>query len=301
MREKLLRVCFMEIDGALILSAGLGTRMGVIGKSLPKVLWPIFFKECLLLQIAYCRELGIKRIYVNTHFLADKIVEFVDRKKLSTEIKVLYENPLLDSGGAIHNLARQKDILYRGNFLLVNGDQFLFFEKKYWGDVLKSIPEVRAVLFGIKVAKNEPYNEIVCQNGFLKQIKKPDKRSDFITYSGLGVVRLDGLKPVSGGSKFFETVADFSREKISVLVPNEFEYWDFGTESIYFENIKRLCESPECHKSEMMRSFLRRNKAINDNVKKFFSTQENAIDLLGEGRFVKNSISFGDMVSVQYS
>ena len=58
-KEKSYRVYIMQIDYALILSAGLGTRMGEIGKILPKVLWPIYFKSLLELQIRYCQSLGI--------------------------------------------------------------------------------------------------------------------------------------------------------------------------------------------------------------------------------------------------
>ena len=39
----------MIVENALILAAGAGTRMGEIGKVLPKVLWPVF--ECSLLEL----------------------------------------------------------------------------------------------------------------------------------------------------------------------------------------------------------------------------------------------------------
>ncbi len=35
----------MQINQALLLCAGLGTRMGNIGKHIPKPLWPIFEKK----------------------------------------------------------------------------------------------------------------------------------------------------------------------------------------------------------------------------------------------------------------
>ena len=47
----------MKVNKALILSAGFGTRMGEIGKTLPKILWPIFDKSLLELQVLYLKEM----------------------------------------------------------------------------------------------------------------------------------------------------------------------------------------------------------------------------------------------------
>ena len=52
---------------ALILAAGKGTRMGEIGKVLPKVLWPIYERSLLELQVQYAKSLGIKDIYIKNH------------------------------------------------------------------------------------------------------------------------------------------------------------------------------------------------------------------------------------------
>ena len=55
----------MKIDYALLLAAGYGTRMGIIGKELPKVLWPVYEKTLLELQVDYLKELGVKNIFLN--------------------------------------------------------------------------------------------------------------------------------------------------------------------------------------------------------------------------------------------
>jgi mannose-1-phosphate guanylyltransferase len=228
----------MQIDYALILGAGLGTRMGEIGKIIPKILWPIYFKTMLELQIRYCEELEIKKIYLNTHFLHHEIVQFLDRSNLADKVTVLHEDILLDSGGAIHNLAIRPEVNYRGNVLLVNGDQYLFFEKKFWEEALAGIGQNRAVLFGITVDKSATYNETIVVNNVLVDIKKrTGSHNNYVTYSGLGLLNLNGLVPILGVSKFFETVANYRVEKVKFITPDVFEYWDFGTAEIFAENI----------------------------------------------------------------
>lgn len=279
----------MPINYALILSAGLGSRMGEIGKQIPKVLWPIYFKTLLELQIRYCQDLGIKKIYVNTHYLHNEIIEFLKSSALLESVTVLHENPLLDSGGAIHNLAAQTEINYRGSLLLVNGDQFLFFEKKLWQEASARLQACRAVLFGIKVDKNAAYNETVTRENKLVEIKKnTHKVHDYITYSGLGLLNLDGLKPVPGISRFFETVADFKSQNVELLTPSSFEYWDFGTADVYAQNIFKL-KNPNERNGEMGQ-FLERHSAFKGQEELFVNLSSRAIDLERSGGFSVGAI-----------
>ena len=279
----------MQIDYALILSAGLGSRMGEIGKVLPKVLWPIYFKTMLELQIRYCEELGIKKIYVNTHFLHDEINNFLVKTKLDSKITFLHEDVLLDSGGAIHNCARLPEVKYEGNLLLVNGDQFLFFEKEFWDLALKRLPLCRSVLFGIKVDKMASYNETVIENYRLVEIRKNTQlKNEYTTYSGLGLLNLNGLKPVLGISKFFETVANYKTEKIELVTPNSYEYWDFGTADVYVENIFKLNSSTT--NESLMSQFLTRNLAFDGKKNNYIDMSKNALDLDYTGKFNLNCI-----------
>lgn len=279
----------MQIDFALILSAGLGTRMGEIGKKIPKVLWPIYFKKMLELQIRYCEDLNIKNIYINTHFLHDEIIHFLSEAKLSDRVTVLHEDPLLDSGGAIHNVASRPEINYNGNLLLVNGDQFLFFNNKYWDEAKARIASSRAVLFGIKVDKQATYNETVVEKNQLVEIKKNiDKKNEYVTYSGLGLLNLSGLKPVAGISQFFETVANYKKERVDLITPDVFEYWDFGTAEIYTKNVFKL-KLPQA-KESLMDLFLKKHSAYIGRKELFIDTQKNSLDLECLGQFATDSI-----------
>ena len=280
----------MQIDYALILSAGLGTRMGEIGKKLPKVLWPIYFKSLLELQIQYCQRLGIKKIYINTHYLHEEIALFLETNKLNNLVTVLHEDPLLGSGGAIHNLASQKEINYKGKLLIVNGDQFLFFDQNCWDRAFEKLAQSRAVLFGIAVDAGASYNRTIVKNGKLVEIiKNLDRKENYETYSGLGLLNLDGLEKVAGISSFFDTVANFKKENIQLITPSKFEYWDFGTFEIYAENIFKI--SDENFSETEMVKFLKSNNALNGDKGDFVIIGNRSIDLEGKANFKSGEIT----------
>ena len=296
MKEKFWRVCIMQIDYALILSAGKGTRMGEIGKFLPKPMWPIFNKTLLELQLKYCQELGVKKIFINTHYLAECIRSFILNNKLSVEVIELYEPVLLDSGGAIHNFAQHPDVNYKGNVILINADQFLLFSKEQIHNALSKLENNRACLFGIRVEAKSSYNELKLENSQLKSIDKSDGTKEYVTYSGLGLLKLDGLKKIPGISRFFETVADFKNEPIFISVPTNYEYWDFGTAKIYHENILKISELVTLNQKNMLIEFLTKHKALGENTFKFCSVENKSIDLEGKERFQTESIIWQDNV-----
>lgn len=280
----------MQIDHALILSAGMGSRMGEIGKKMPKPLWPVFFKNLLELQVDYCRSLGIKRIFVNTHFLSNEIENYLKSDSKFDGIVVLHEDPLLDSGGAIHNMASRGDVNYSGNLLLVNADQFLFFDQKYFMEALSLLENSRASLFGITVDKSAKYNETIIENDLLKAIQKSDGSHDYVTYSGLGILKLDGLEPVGGITKFFETVANFKKERVSFIVPEKFEYWDFGTAEIYFNSVEKIYHLLKQRTSGRLMDFLSANGAFNGPENNFFSQELHSISLEATSSFERDCI-----------
>jgi NDP-sugar pyrophosphorylase family protein len=236
-----------KIEIAYILCAGKGTRMGPLGKILPKVMWPVFEKNMLELQIKYARSLGMKRIFINIHHCAAVVKDFI-RDLNCQDVIVIHEEDLLDSGGAIHNLMEKYNI--KEKILLLNGDQFLF--SNSLREFIKNceISDATATLVQIKVNKGEKYNRLCVQNELLAEIiPSNDQEVDRYptTYSGVAIIDLHKLNFVAGASKFFETVANFKTSKISCVLFPVYEYWDFGTIENYMarhnEIIKKLLKN----------------------------------------------------------
>src|SRR5688500_1980915 len=120
----------MRFDYCLILAAGFGTRMGIIRKELPKVLWPVFENIILELQVAYARSLGARRIFIHLHYTGEKSGEWCKTRPASQGVTLLWEKPEhLDSGGALHILARVPEVNQQRRFFVLNADQLFYISK----------------------------------------------------------------------------------------------------------------------------------------------------------------------------
>ena len=86
---------------ALLLAAGLGTRLRPITDRMPKCLVPIRGKPLLEYWLDLLLPGGIERILVNTHHLAPLMEAFVQRSRWRERLDTTYEPELLGTGGTI--------------------------------------------------------------------------------------------------------------------------------------------------------------------------------------------------------
>jgi MurNAc alpha-1-phosphate uridylyltransferase len=110
----------MGFDTAVILSAGLGTRMRPLTDSTPKPLLPLGGKPILAHTLERLREAGVKRIIVNAHYLAAQVEAFL---RPYENVTVTHEGELQDTGGAVTAM-RAKGLLPEAPFYVVNGDSY---------------------------------------------------------------------------------------------------------------------------------------------------------------------------------
>lgn len=224
----------MKVDYGFILAAGFGTRMGEIGKFLPKLLWPVLNKRLVELQYNFLKDLGAQKIYINSHFLHNELEKFI--KENLPDLHILYEDEVFDVGGGVLNFARH--VNFKGKALIVNGDQFLIFNKKIIEDALAILQAV--TLFGTKKNSNDGYNRLDLRDDILIGITKNNeiaRNQELITYSGMALFDLTKIEDKKGKNhKFFESVANFNEKKISVKTLGEYEYWDFGTVDRYINS-----------------------------------------------------------------
>ena len=86
---------------ALLLAAGLGTRLRPITDVIPKCLVPIHGKPLLGYWFDLLAPSCIDKIFINTHYLEDQVFEFLESVVSNKEIILLREPQLMGTGGTI--------------------------------------------------------------------------------------------------------------------------------------------------------------------------------------------------------
>lgn len=87
---------------AMILAAGLGTRLRPLTDDRPKALVEVAGRTLLEIAIVRLRELGIRDIIVNAHHFAGMITEYLRaRNNFGIRIEISEESTLLDTGGGL--------------------------------------------------------------------------------------------------------------------------------------------------------------------------------------------------------
>ena len=87
---------------AMILAAGLGTRLKPITDELPKALVEVNGKTLLEIAIRNLIEDDFRRIVINVHHFADKVIDFINNNTFAADIYISDESDLLlDTGGGI--------------------------------------------------------------------------------------------------------------------------------------------------------------------------------------------------------
>jgi mannose-1-phosphate guanylyltransferase len=104
---------------AVVLAAGLGTRLQPLTDVCPKPLLPVLNRPLLGIVLAQLEAAGCYQVAVNTHHLADKVHDFLQAEPWSFALSVSHEPEILGTGGGLRQLA---EILRTGPFLAVNGD-----------------------------------------------------------------------------------------------------------------------------------------------------------------------------------
>ena len=108
-----------KLDTAMVLCAGLGTRMAPAANGLPKPLVRLGGKALLDHVLDRIAESGVERAVVNVHFKADLIERHLQgRRRPSIEISD-ERDALLDTGGGVRKALPR---LGRGVFLIHNAD-----------------------------------------------------------------------------------------------------------------------------------------------------------------------------------
>ncbi|HSW54388.1 MAG TPA: nucleotidyltransferase family protein [Ignavibacteriaceae bacterium] len=231
---------------AMILAAGLGTRLKPLTDSTPKALIKIKDKTLLELQINKLKSEGFAQIIINVHHFANQIKDYLKANNyFNCLIEISDENEkLLDTGGG----------LKRASHFFSDGNPFLIYNVDILSNIdLKKLKEYHLASSSIATLAIQnrnssrkflfDKNKILC--GWMNEksgekIITRDERSEFFPYSFSGIQIVD-----PGIFKYFPDKDVFSlvelyltaakKEKIFGYVHSEDDWMDLGK----VENIKK--------------------------------------------------------------
>lgn len=110
---------------AILLAAGLGTRLRPLTDNTPKCLVPIAGKPLLMYWFEALTQVGITEFHINTHYLADKVQQFVETLPATYNITLYHEPQLLGTLGSLSNML-DDSFFHEEPLLVAHADNLVF-------------------------------------------------------------------------------------------------------------------------------------------------------------------------------
>lgn len=177
---------------AMILAAGLGTRLRPLTNKVPKLMLPINGKPLILYHIKLFKKHGFKEIIINLHHLSGKIREFLgDGKKFGAEITYSFEPEILGTAGGVKKTEAYFEnkpflIFYGDNLTNANLTELAKYHKKKEGKITVGLYQ-----WEWKEAHLKSIVKLDRNNRILKFIEKPERREAITNIGGAGIYILE--------------------------------------------------------------------------------------------------------------
>jgi NDP-sugar pyrophosphorylase family protein len=234
---------------AMVLAAGLGTRLRPLTNDRPKALVEVGGKTLLELTLARLRSFGVGEVIINVHHFADMVVNYLNaHQNFGMQIAISREDVLLDTGGGLKKAAW---------FFLDDKEPFLVHNV----DVLSNIDLARMVAFHQQqqalvtlAVQDRPTSRYLLfdsdghlcgrragQDGPLGLVR-PARHVDAFAFAGIHVIS-PPLLPLLTEDGAFSIITSYLRlaassKKISAFRADEYQWRDLGK----LENIAKAAQ-----------------------------------------------------------
>jgi mannose-1-phosphate guanylyltransferase len=199
---------------AMILAAGRGTRLGTLGRHMPKVLIDVGDQPLLARHMTYLQRQGIHRVVINVHHLATQIQAFVRAYAGPLEIVCVVEEQLLGTAGGVRNSLQY---LKPAPFLVLYGDVLVQESLGGMVDFHRTSGAVATIAVHSSDSVEGKGVVEVDETGRVKQFAEKPARSGgaALINSGIYVIEEDLLASVPRGS-----MADFGQDVFPMALAN---------------------------------------------------------------------------------
>lgn len=188
---------------AVLLAAGLGTRLRPLTETVPKCLVPIAGKPLLDYWFDKLEGVGISDVLINTHHLRDAVASHLARVSATRPFRIreAYEPKLLGSAGTLHQNRDFLDdadeclIVYADNFSSVSLSDLLEFHRGH-GDPMTML------LFHTPYPKQCGIATLDAAGRIVEFVEKPEQPASDLANAGVYVVSADAFREMADKDAF---------------------------------------------------------------------------------------------------
>jgi NDP-sugar pyrophosphorylase family protein/tRNA A-37 threonylcarbamoyl transferase component Bud32 len=241
-----MKTVFMK---ALILAAGLGTRLRPYTDNTPKPLFTLAGRPLLDIIISQLIDADCKAIIINTHHLHQKINSYLAGHDYTIPVTTRHEPDILGTGGAIKNVA---DFWNDSPFMVINSDIFTDIDLKKVYEFHLNHPHPATLVFhndpafntvtvdskGFVQSFDEPWSpDTAFAPPFLESAPAETENAEKLTFTGIQVLNPEVLEMIP--DNVFSSIVDTyknilsQKKKLCAFISKD-SYWkDIGTPERY--------------------------------------------------------------------
>ena len=223
---------------AMILAAGLGTRLRPLTERRPKALMPVANRPIIARVIEYLKTQGVSEIVVNAHHHHAQLLSYLESgKPFGLPVQVRVEKEILGTGGGIKNT---QDFWDDAPFPVINGD------------ILTDIPLAEAyenhvrsgALATLVLHHCEPFNQVQVDSHWnILDIAK-QRMAGRLAFTGIHVISPELLSHIPEGI-FYDIIVCYqklisSRGMVRAFVSEGHRWRDIGSVQSYMEANQEL-------------------------------------------------------------
>jgi len=223
---------------ALVLAAGLGTRLQPLNSYRAKAALPVAGTPIIARTLRHLRAAGVRRVVINLHHRADSITRIVgDGSAFDLEVKYSWESTILGSAGGP---ARAIPLLESDRFLIVNGDMITDVDV---GSLVHQHVDTNALVTMAVIDGLPGYNGVIADGrGIVSGFGKQPGALHFIgvqvvnasVFAGVGV---DTISETVHG--IYPSLIAGRPEGVRVFYSSA-SYFDIGSPRDYLETVKTI-------------------------------------------------------------
>jgi len=227
---------------AMILAAGVGSRLDPLTRNVPKPMVPIANKPVIEHIIEFLREHGFREIVINVHYLAEKITNWLGNgERLGVSITYSYEEEPLGTAGGV----KKSEDFFDSTFLVVGADDLCDIDLRR---VLAYHKEKKAmVTIALSLVDDPSEYGVVLTNergkviAFIEKPKGERIPSNTVN-TGIYILEPEVLELIPNGQFF-----DFGRDLFPLLIDKKVPFYGYLALG-YWKDVGNIKQYKEAHR-----------------------------------------------------